>query len=228
MDPEQLQAMYAEMLRRQRLEEQAAAQQGAYSRQPGAPVPALPPQPPDPDLAARLSGEAAPASPGHLPVPPEPERPRISQWDDLIRQHAGEYAEDPRFIRTVAAGARAESSDNPRAYQLGYDPDDPRTHAKYGGRGLWQFDINPGAKGHGVPEEQLFDPAYQASVIVPEYARVYGKVNRDLERGLRRPMNDAELASLVAGEAERPYQWEIPSSPARRNYVRAYNELEMT
>jgi hypothetical protein len=229
VDPEQLAAYYAEMRRRQQMEQEFMAQQGAYAGQPGTPVPQAVP---DPALAARLSGTAQPVSPGHLPTPPEPEPPalpaappRISQWDEIIRPHAGEYAEDPRFLRIVAAGARAESSDNPRAYQLGYDPDDPRTHAKYGGRGLWQFDINPGAMGHGVPEEQLFDPAYQASRIVPEYAKVYGKVNRDIERGTQRPMSDAELASLVAGEAERPYQWNIPSSPARRNYVRAYNEL---
>jgi hypothetical protein len=215
-------AYYAEMRRRQQLEQEFMAQQGAYAGQPGAPTP-----PPDPGLQSRLSGDA---QPGHLPVPqeppPPPVAPRISPWDDIIREHAGEYAEDPRFIRTVAAGARAESSDDPRAYQLGYDPDDPRTHTKYGGRGLWQFDINPGAKGHGVPEEQLFDPAYQASVIVPEYANEYRRLNRNIERGLQRPLSDAELASQVAGAAERPYQWEIPSSAARRNYVRAYNELE--
>ena len=130
----------------------------------------------------------------------------------------------------MAAGARAESSDNPQAYQLGYDPDDPRTHTKYGGRGLWQFDINPGAMGHGVPEEQLFDPAYQASRIVPEYAKEYAKVTRDIDRGVRRPLSDAELAAEVYGASERPGgtyggRWQSTKTPAYGNYVRAYNEL---
>jgi len=162
--------------------------------------------------------------PPHLaaaPVSPPP----ISPWDDIIRPHAGDLADNPQFIRTVAAAARAESSDNPQAYQIGYKPDDPRTHKLYGGRGLWQFDINPGAKGHGVPEEQLMDPAYQASVIVPEYVQNYKRVTAEIAAGKRKPMTEAELASLVAGMTELPDKWDNAASPARRNYVRAYNEL---
>jgi hypothetical protein len=164
--------------------------------------------------------------PQYAPPPPDP---RISPWDDLIKQHLPEQhqdlASDPRFIRTVAAGARAESGDDPRRYQIGYDPNDPRTHTTYGGRGLWQFDINKGAKGYGVPDEQLFDPQYQASVIVPEYARVYKQVQAEIAAGKRRPMSDDQLASLVAGMTELPAGHDVPTSPARQNYARAYSDL---
>ena len=148
---------------------------------------------------------------------------RISPWDDLIRQHAGEYANDPRFIRTVAAGARAESSDDPRAYQRGYDANNPQTWNKFGGRGLWQFDVNPGAMGYGASEQDLFNPAWQAERIVPEYANAY----RRMQNG---GLHDQALAAQVYGAAERPGgtqggRWTSTSAPAYQNYARAYNEL---
>ena len=187
----------------------------------------------EPTLA--LIGEAGPEAvvpladyqymqPNYNPPPPQPLPPNVSPWQTLIAQHAGEYANDPRFLRIAAAAARAESSDDPRAYQIGYDPNDPSTWQKFGGRGLWQFDVNPGALGHGVPEEQLLDPAYQASVIVPQFAANYGRLQST--PGL----TEAQLAAQVYAAAERPAgtyggRWQSTQNPAYQNYVRAWNSL---
>ena len=159
--------------------------------------------------------------PAAAPLPPN-----VSPWNELIAQHAGDYANDPRFLRIVAAAARAESSDDPRAYQLGYNPNDPRTWQKFGGRGLWQFDIGPQGMGHGVPEEQLFDPQYQASQIVPAFAAEYRRLQQ-AHPGL----SDQQLAAMVYGAIERPAgtyggQWQSPQAQAYQNYVRAWNTLQ--
>jgi hypothetical protein len=155
-----------------------------------------------------------------------PQRPPVTMWDDVIRPHAGEYADDPRFLRTVAAAAQAESTNDPRAYQLGYDPNDPRTYQKYGGRGLWQFDIGPQGMGHGIPEEQLFDPNYQASQIVPQFAANYARLQR--QPGI----TDEQLAAQVYAAAERPAgtyggKWTSPNADAYANYIRAFNNLAL-
>ena len=129
----------------------------------------------------------------------------FSQFDDLVRQNAGDLSNDPNFIQTVIAGAKAESGLDPNAVQKGG-----------GGRGLWQFDL--GGMGKGLTEDQLFDPAYQASKIVPLYAAAYKK-GQDLG------MQGSQLASYAAGMAERPFDYTNPDSAARRNYATAYNEL---
>lgn len=157
-------------------------------------------------------------------APQPPPRQPVTMWDDVIRPHAGDFADDPRFLRIAAAAAQAESTNNPNAYQLGYDPNDPRTHTTYGGRGLWQFDINKGAKGYGVPEEQLMDPNYQASVIVPEFARNYARLQG--ASGL----TEQQLAAQVYGATEYPEgtvggRWRSPNERAYQNYLRAYNNL---
>jgi hypothetical protein len=148
----------------------------------------------------------------------------VSPWNALITQYAGDYADDPRFVRMVAAAAQAESSNNPQQYQLGYKADDPSTWSKFGGRGLWQFDIGPQGKGHGLSEDQLFDPNYQASVIVPEFASNYGRLQK--QPGL----SDAQLAAQVYGATEYPAgtyagKWQSTSAPAYRNYMNAWNAL---
>jgi len=158
-------------------------------------------------------------------VPQQQLPPNVSPWNDVIARHAGDYANDPRFLRIAAAAARAESSDDPTRYQMGYDPNDPKTWQKFGGRGLWQFDVNQGAKGYGVPEQQLFDPNYQASVIVPEFARNYARLQN--VPGL----NEQQLAAQVYGATEYPAgtvggKWISPQTAAYQNYLRAWNSLD--
>ena len=169
-------------------------------------------------MAAFRQGER-----GQYPQPPAAQSG--SPWTSLIAQHAGEYASDPRFLNIVAAAARAESSDNPQAYQLGYDPQNPSTWERYGGRGLWQFDIGPQGMGHGVPEAQLMDPAYQASRIVPQFADAYRRLQA------RPGLSDPQLAAMVYGATERPAgtyggQWQSPQAQAYQNYLRAWNSLQ--
>ena len=148
-----------------------------------------------------------------------------SPWTGLISRYAGEFANDPRFVQIVAAAARAESSDDPRAYQLGYNPNDPSTWQKFGGRGLWQFDIGPQGMGHGVPEHLLFNPEYQAAQIVPQFAAAYRQLQNT--PGL----DDQTLAALVYGATERPAgtyggRWQGTQYPAYQNYLRAWNTLQ--
>jgi hypothetical protein len=157
-------------------------------------------------------------------TPQAPPRQAVTMWDDVIRPYAGTYADDPRFLRTVAAAAQAESTNDPSAYQLGYDANDPRTYQKFGGRGLWQFDIGPQGMGHGVPEQQLFDPNYQASQIVPQFAANYERMQTNPN------LNDQQLAAQVYGASERPAgtyagKWLSPQEIAYQNYLNAYNNL---
>src|SRR5262249_28277283 len=56
-----------------------------------------------------------------------------------------------------------------------------------------------------------------ASKIVPLYAKAYLSAPEGL--------SGAEKASWVAGQAERPYQFDDPNSAARRNYAAAYGDI---
>ena len=132
----------------------------------------------------------------------------------LIAQNAPpQLASDPDFIRTVAAGAKAESGWDVNRIQNGY------TLGSGGGaRGLFQFDM--GGMGAGIPEEQLLGQGgaqLQASRIVPLYAQAYASAPQGL--------TGAEKASWVAAQAERPAGYTDPTSAARRNYASAFNEL---
>lgn len=156
---------------------------------------------------------------------PQPLPANVSPWNDLIAQHAGDYANDPQFLRIAAAAARAESTDNPQQYQFGYKPDDPRTWEKFGGRGLWQFDIGPQGMGHGLTEDQLFDPNYQASQIVPQFASNYARMKAAYPTA-----TEAQLAAMVYGATERPAgtyggKWQSTDTDAYQNYLRAWNSL---
>ena len=160
------------------------------------------PTPTAPEIAA---GQGAPGGvrPSGTPTSGVP------GWlNDLIQRNApGELASDPDFIRTVAAGAKAESGWNINAVQQGG-----------GGRGLFQFDL--GGMGAGIPEAQLLGSEgaeMQASRIIPLYAKAYQSAPQGL--------SGAEKASWVAAQAERPYQFDNPQSAARRNYASAYSDI---
>src|SRR5215831_12246834 len=160
------------------------------------------PTPTAPEIAA---GQGAPGGvrPSGTPTSGVP------GWlNDLIQRNApGELASDPDFIRTVAAGAKAESGWNINAVQQGG-----------GGRGLFQFDT--GGMGAGIPEAQLLGSEgaeMQASRIIPLYAKAYQSAPQGL--------SGAEKASWVAAQAERPYQFDNPQSAARRNYASAYSDI---
>lgn len=135
----------------------------------------------------------------------------VPSWlTDLIRKNAPpELAGDPDFIRTVAAGAKAESGWDPNAVQKGG-----------GGRGLFQFDLGGMGKPYANNESVLLGQEgaqLQASQIVPLYAKAYQNAPANL--------TGAEKASWVAAQAERPYDYQNPQASARRNYASAYAEI---
>jgi hypothetical protein len=138
----------------------------------------------------------------------------VPDWlSTLIARNAPELANDPDFIRTVAAGAKAESGWDVNRVQNGF-----RIGSGAGARGLFQFDV--GGMGAGLPEEQLLGQQgaeLQASRIVPLYAKAYASAPQGL--------TGAEKASWVAAQAERPLGYDDPASAARRNYASAFNEL---
>src|SRR5215471_11788612 len=139
----------------------------------------------------------------------------VPDWlSSLIAQNAPpELASDPDFIRTVAAGAKAESGWDPNRIQQGF-----ALGSGKGARGLFQFDM--GGMGAGMDESALMGDqgaAYQASQIVPLYARAYMSAPQGL--------SGAERASWVAGQAERPLGFTDPNSAARQNYAAAYNQI---
>src|SRR5215471_678593 len=139
----------------------------------------------------------------------------VPGWlSDLISQNApGDLANDPDFIRTVAAGAKAESGWDPNRVQQGFAMGSGK-----GARGLFQFDM--GGMGAGIPEQALLGSegaAYQASKIVPLYARAYASAPQGL--------SGADKAAWVAAQAERPLGYDDPTSAARRNYASAYSEI---
>lgn len=139
----------------------------------------------------------------------------VPDWlSSLIAQNApAQLANDPDFIRTVAAGSKAESGWDVNRIQNGFTLGSGK-----GARGLFQFDM--GGMGSGIPEEQLLGQSgaqLQASRIVPLYAQAY----QNAPAGL----TGAEKASWVAAQAERPYQYQDPNSAARRNYATAYNDI---
>jgi len=176
----------------------AASRAGADLQQFAANLPPAP-VPTAPDLTAggpRPAGASVGSVPGWL--------------SDLIAANApGDLANDPEFIRTVAAGAKAESGWNPNAVQRGG-----------GGRGLFQFDLGGMGKPYAANEQVLLGESgaqLQASQIVPLYAKAY----QNAPPGL----SGAEKASWVAAQAERPYQYDNPQSSARRNYASAYNDI---
>jgi murein DD-endopeptidase MepM/ murein hydrolase activator NlpD len=139
----------------------------------------------------------------------------VPDWlASLIAQNAPpELAANPDFIRTVAAGSKAESGWDPNKVQNGFAMGSGK-----GARGLFQFDM--GGMGAGYDEQALLGDsgaALQASKIVPLYAQAY----RSAPQGL----SPAERASWVAAQAERPYDYQNADSQARRNYVTAYNQI---
>ena len=141
----------------------------------------------------------------------------VPDWlSSLIAKNAPpELASDPEFIRTVAAGAKAESGWDVDRIQNGYS-----MGSGGGARGLFQFDMG----GMGAPyrgnEQALVGQQgaeLQASQIVPLYARAYASAPSNL--------SGAERASWVAAQAERPAGYSDPTSSARRNYASAYGDI---
>jgi hypothetical protein len=124
---------------------------------------------------------------------------------------------DPELMKIIAAGAKAESGWDVNRVQNGYSMGSGR-----GARGLFQFDM--AGMGAGIPEEQLLGPEgarLQASRIVPEYAKAY-------RQGLARGLSGEDLASFVAGAAEKPHGWTpgaVNWGDTAQNYRQAYSSL---
>lgn len=180
----------------------AASQSGANIQQFSSNFSAPPPEPP---AAGPSPGGGRPAG------TPSASLGGVPDWlSTLIAQNAPpELAADPDFIRTVAAGAKAESGWDPNAVQKGG-----------GGRGLFQFDLGGMGAPYAKNESVLLGESgaqLQASQIVPLYAKAYASAPAGL--------SGAEKASWVAAQAERPYQYDNPQSTARRNYASAYGEI---
>lgn len=158
--------------------------------------------------------QAAQATPQARAASGQPGTSSVSGVPDwlatLISKNApGDLGSDPDFIRTVAAGAKAESGWDTNAVQKGG-----------GGRGLFQFDLG----GMGAPyrdnESVLLGDSgaqLQASQIVPLYAKAYQSAPAGL--------SGAEKASWVAAQAERPFDYQNAQSAARRNYASAYDQI---
>lgn len=136
---------------------------------------------------------------GVMPAPGD-----IAGWRAVIARQAGPLGSDPAFVNTVLAGAYAESGLNPRAVQQGG-----------GGRGFFQFDL--GGMGAGLSQSQLFSESYQASQIIPLYAKYWQMAPAGL--------SPTERASWVAAMAERPAGYSDPSSAARQRYASAYGTV---
>jgi len=161
-----------------------------------------------------------PTQPAAAPTPPVSPQAGAAQvagvpdWlNQLIAKNAPQLANDPDFIRTVAAGAKAESGWDPNRVQQGY-----AMGSGAGARGLFQFDM--GGMGAGMSEEQLLGQQgaeLQAARIVPLYAKAYQSAPAGL--------SGAERAAWVAAQAERPLGYDDPNSAARRNYATAYGEI---
>lgn len=143
--------------------------------------------------------------------------PGVPGWlSQLITANAPpDLQNDPDFIRTVAAGAKAESGWDPDRIQQGFT-----LGSGEGARGLFQFDMGGmGAQYRGNEQALLGQSGaqLQASQIVPLYAQAY----RSAPAGL----SGADKASWVAAQAERPAGYTDPSSPARQNYAAAYSQI---
>jgi len=141
----------------------------------------------------------------------------VPGWlQDLIQRNAPEdLKNDPEFIRTVAAGAKAESGWDVNSVQRGY-----QLGSGGGARGLFQFDMGGmGSSFKGREQELLGEKGaeLQARDIVPLYAKAYRSAPREL--------TGAEKASWVAAQAERPQGYTDPSSAARRGYANAFGEI---
>jgi TP901 family phage tail tape measure protein len=133
----------------------------------------------------------------------------FSPFDETFKKYAGDLADDPQFLATVAAGAKAESGFDTKSVQPGGK----------GGRGLFQMDVI-GGEGVGKTTEQLFSADYQSSVMVPKYADAYRKAR------LAHPdWTGDQLAAEVAANAERPEGWDTPGSASRERYAKAYRDV---
>lgn len=142
----------------------------------------------------------------------------IPAWfSDLVWKHAPDDLQgNQEFLRTVAAGAKAESGWNPNRIQNGFT-----LGSGQGARGLFQFDMGGMGKPWLGNENALLGDtgaALQASQIVPMYADAFRRAPAGL--------TGADRASWVAAQAERPYDFQNPQSAARRNYATAYGEIQ--
>lgn len=125
----------------------------------------------------------------------------FSPFDSIFRKYAGAYAGDDQFIAIVASGTYAESGWNP--YAIGDN-----------GHSAGLFQLHDQGAGAGLGEKR-FDPDFASSVMVPRYADAYAQYS-----GV---YSGRELASIVAATAERPLNWDVPTSAARNGYRAAYD-----
>ena len=124
----------------------------------------------------------------------------IPHWfSELVWKYTPEDLRDNLdYLRVVAAGAKAESGWDKNRIQNGYS-----LGSGQGARGLFQFDMGGMGKPWLGNEQALLGDAgadLQASKIVPLYADAF-------RRGTQRGLTGADLASFVAGDAEKPAGW---------------------
>jgi hypothetical protein len=142
----------------------------------------------------------------------------VPDWlTSLIQRYAPEdLRNNQTYLATVAAAAHAESGWNVNSVQHGF-----RLGSGAGARGLWQFDMGGMGKPWLSNEGALLGMAgadLQASRIVPLFAENYRRFSAQGYQG-------AELASIVAGYTERPYDYQNPNSTARRNYAASFQQI---
>ena len=128
--------------------------------------------------------------------------------------------DDAEFMNIIAAGSHAESGWDVNRIQNGF-----KLGSGAGARGLFQFDMGGmGAPYKGREHELLGESGarLQASQIVPLYADWYRK---RAQSGLTDP---AQVASWVAANAERPYDYKNINSAARQHYANSYRQVGQT
>ena len=153
--------------------EQSAASSPAA---PAAAASALPA--PDAPVTAPL---VAPSGTSDTSSAPSVPNGQFSPYDDVFRKYAGPFANDPEFIKIVAAGTLAESSWN------------ANSTTGDGGHSWGLFQMHDHGAGAGMGDARL-DPNAASAVMVPKYAAAYAQ--------LKDKLSGPALAAAVAQAAE--------------------------
>lgn len=170
-----------------------------------APAAGAAPGPPTPGAAA-APPPAAPVAPAASTSPtpdatatPAPTNGQFSPYDDTFKKYAGDLANDPEFIKIVAAGTLAESSWN------------TNSTSGDGGHSWGLFQMHDRGMGAGMGNSRL-DPDAASAVMVPRYADAYRKFTA---QGLQGPA----LAAAVGHAAE------MNADASGSGYAAAYKTL---
>lgn len=158
-------------------------------------------------LPDKRGGPPAPSSgPGSAPTASAPANFTIpeggfSPFDQVFMAHG---ATNPELLAIIAAGSYAESK---------WDPNIVGDN----GHSVGLFQMHDQGAGAGMGDSRR-DPNAASARMVPAYVNAYNQVKASNPN-----LSGAELASLVAAMAERPYDGMNPNSAARNGYRAAYN-----